>query len=391
MKRLLNLVYSNKATLWLLLVFAIAMGVATFVEDKYDTPTAYNYIYGAKWFELVILLLGINFIGNIKRYNLMSKKKLSGFLFHMAFIIMIIGAGVTRYFGFEGQMHIREGEASNIIVSPERVFKVLAVDKGGEFRLNIPLNLKDTPNLNLQKSFTTNGGSEIEIDAKEFYTHATYAFVENIEGGMDFLKLNVFDNGNEADIFIEDKGNTGNEAIQLTFNNNSDPNAFQFYEQSGKVFVKLPIEMKTLTIPMMEIDTISAGTVVELTPMTQYSKMDNSFKFIFHQVYKKAKRKLTNGDPNANGVSALMVNVNFNNKIHEVPLFISPNGLADMQNASIEGISLLFGYGEKETRLPFSVKLRDFILDRYPGSANPSSYASEVTVVDKRDNTNFRL
>ena len=78
MKKLLNIIYSNKATLWLLIIMALAMATATFVEDKYDTETAYKYIYGAKWFELVMLLLVVNFIGNIHRYNL-----LYGELYHL--------------------------------------------------------------------------------------------------------------------------------------------------------------------------------------------------------------------------------------------------------------------------------------------------------------------
>ncbi|MEI7983751.1 MAG: cytochrome c biogenesis protein ResB, partial [Bacteroidota bacterium] len=39
-------------------------------------------------------------------------------------------------------------------------------------------------------------------------------------------------------------------------------------------------------------------------------------------------------------------------------------------------------YGNKEIKLPFSLKLDDFVLDRYAGSMSPSSYASEVTLVD---------
>ena len=31
-------------------------------------------------------------------------------------------------------------------------------------------------------------------------------------------------------------------------------------------------------------------------------------------------------------------------------------------------------YGSKTMQLPFSIKLRDFQLDRYPGSMAPSSY-----------------
>jgi len=43
--------------------------------------------------------------------------------------------------------------------------------------------------------------------------------------------------------------------------------------------------------------------------------------------------------------------------------------------------------------LPFSLKCNDFILEKYPGTENPSSYASEVTLVDpaKNSSENHRI
>ena len=40
------------------------------------------------------------------------------------------------------------------------------------------------------------------------------------------------------------------------------------------------------------------------------------------------------------------------------------------------------GQGYKSEDLPFSIKLNDFILKRYPGSKSPSSYESKVTIMD---------
>jgi cytochrome c biogenesis protein ResB len=37
-------------------------------------------------------------------------------LFHFSFVIILLGAGLTHYFGFDGEMHIRQGEKSNIIL-----------------------------------------------------------------------------------------------------------------------------------------------------------------------------------------------------------------------------------------------------------------------------------
>ena len=65
MKKLVDFIFSAKMTVVLLFMFAASIGSATFVEDKYDTVTAKILIYNSRWFELLILLLAINFIGNI--------------------------------------------------------------------------------------------------------------------------------------------------------------------------------------------------------------------------------------------------------------------------------------------------------------------------------------
>ncbi|MCK7529546.1 MAG: cytochrome c biogenesis protein ResB [Marinilabiliales bacterium] len=40
-----------------------------------------------------------------------------------------------------------------------------------------------------------------------------------------------------------------------------------------------------------------------------------------------------------------------------------------------------------DVELPFSLKLEDFILERYPGSSSPSSYKSNVVLIDKENGT----
>ena len=48
-----------------------------------------------------------------------------------------------------------------------------------------------------------------------------------------------------------------------------------------------------------------------------------------------------------------------------------------------EGVSYRTWIGPEEKVLPFSLKLKDFTLKRYPGSNSPSSYESLVTLTDK--------
>ena len=107
----------------LFIVFAFAMAAATFIENDYGSKAAYGMVYNTKWFELVLLLLAINLIGQLIINRLFRKNRLPVALFHLAFILMIAGAAITRYFGWEGVLHIREGETSNSCYSNEKFIK----------------------------------------------------------------------------------------------------------------------------------------------------------------------------------------------------------------------------------------------------------------------------
>ena len=55
-------------------------------------------------------------MGNIKKYNLLSREKLSVLILHLSFIFILLGALVTRYIGDEGVMPIRENNVSSILI-----------------------------------------------------------------------------------------------------------------------------------------------------------------------------------------------------------------------------------------------------------------------------------
>jgi cytochrome c-type biogenesis protein CcsB len=99
----------------LMVILAIALGAATFVEKDFGTRAAWGMFYNAHWVELIYLLLAVNLSGQIIVFKLYRKEKLTIMLFHLAFIIIIAGAAVTRYTGFEGTMKIREGNSSSAV------------------------------------------------------------------------------------------------------------------------------------------------------------------------------------------------------------------------------------------------------------------------------------
>lgn len=72
---LLKFLVSSRLMAVLFIVFAAAMAIGTFLESIYSTETARIYIYNARWFELLMLLFVINFVGSIGRYKLWKWSK----------------------------------------------------------------------------------------------------------------------------------------------------------------------------------------------------------------------------------------------------------------------------------------------------------------------------
>jgi protein nrfI len=101
-----------RLSLILLFILAFGAGVATFLENFYDTQTARVLVYEALWYECVmaacVICLAISIV-KTKMY-----KKFGAFLIHLAFIVIFIGAALTRYFGEEGVLHLEWARVATI-------------------------------------------------------------------------------------------------------------------------------------------------------------------------------------------------------------------------------------------------------------------------------------
>ncbi|MGB4556438.1 MAG: cytochrome c biogenesis protein ResB, partial [Bacteroidales bacterium] len=101
----------------LFIALAASLAAATFIENDFGQEAARAAVYNTRWFELLFLLLTLNLAGQIYTFRLWRREKLTLLLFHAAFIVMVAGAAITRYTGYDGMMHIREGDSSNVTYS----------------------------------------------------------------------------------------------------------------------------------------------------------------------------------------------------------------------------------------------------------------------------------
>ena len=121
-----SVLFSFKTTLTLLAILAIGAGYATFIENDFGTSSARVLVYNNIWYETILVLTTINLTGIIFKYKMW--KNTPRFIFHSSFVIIMIGAGVTRYVGYEGIMQIKEGTTENRMISLEPYLQVTIKD-----------------------------------------------------------------------------------------------------------------------------------------------------------------------------------------------------------------------------------------------------------------------
>tara|TARA_R110001583_G_scaffold114876_2_gene265329 strand:- start:3025 stop:6207 length:3183 start_codon:yes stop_codon:yes gene_type:complete len=392
MKKVINLIISSKTTLVLLLIFTIAIASATFVEDIHDTATAKFYIYNAKWFEFLLLLLVLNFIGSIKRYHLLRKNKLAGFLFHFAFIVIIIGAGVTRYIGYEGSMHIRQGESSNFIYSSEIFLNISAVQNDYKYSFSEPMafgkNMKKSFNLNLD----IEDDNFININFKDYLKNAKEIFkeVEN-ENGVSVVELTINVQGHKDVLYIKDGELKETHGFFVAYNNDERNDVVKIINQEGKLFISYPKPIKMTKMPEKIVNNIAKDTFFELKSKHLYEPEGSDIGLILSKYYKNAKIKYVEGE--SDGPDALIFDVTYNGKTQEAIVLGGQGYVDNYQRVILDGVDLQISYGTKKIELPFTLRLNEFILERYAGSESPSSYASEVTLIDRNKGftENYRI
>ena len=204
--KLTSILFSTRLMAMLFLTFAIAMGVGTFIESKYNTDTARIWVYNAWWFEGIMLVFMFNFIGNIKRYNLLRKEKWATLMLHLSFVFIIAGAFITRYISYEGMMPIREGNTENVFYS-DKMYLSVYVDgeyQGGMKRrvFEKPLLLSPVTNNNFSISDQF-AETKFDVDYVNFQMGVKEVIKPDPKGSLLFKLVEAGEGGREEHFLKE--------------------------------------------------------------------------------------------------------------------------------------------------------------------------------------------
>ena len=396
--QLSRILFSTRTMGALLLFYAFSMALATFVENDYGTAVAKALIYNCWWFELVMFFLILNFIGNIKRYQLISFKKLPLLVFHLAFIIIFIGGYVTRYISFEGSMHIREGQASNDVVSDATFFKIqigqdqqaLAYDDKPAILISnrIPSYLKP-----FKKTFLSKydyKGQIVRVQVVDFYARAQDSLVLN-PAGKQILHLVVLENGKRVNKYIQSG------SVQLIQNliisyNKETPGAINIADGIGNYHISSPYEGNYMIMATQERKVVPADNKPQdfhLRSLYTYGNL----AFVVPEPARAGNIIYYEGDKRTHehDLDLVKVEVTTPSAIDTVS-FYGGKGMTNFQfQGEVGGLPIAMAYGSKIYKAPFNLKLVDFKMEKYPGSASPAAYSSDIMIYDGHNERPYKI
>lgn len=394
----------------MLFIYAIAMAIATFVENDFGTPAAKMMIYNALWFDVLQILLIINFIINIKRYRLWRREKWPVLIFHLGFVVAFIGAAYTYLFSVEGVMSIREGETSTEIVSSQTYMKMNIFDDDMALSYETPYTMTYFNHKNavfpfkrqFEKSYQFKD-RVITLKTLDFIPLAKDTVVPG--SGKETLKLVTVGDDGRKNAYIQ-SGELKQVGGLMMSMNNPIPGTFQVFSQEDGLFFKSPLEGESVQMQGQQMGVVTdsaafnagkAAVVVDSLQQLQFNTLYQigSAQFVVTEPTFKGTLNFMAGNKNVpeeqNNANVVLVEYN-DGSVKDTLIIRGGQGSTSYSTRkAINGLQVSLGFGSKIIETPFGMKLRDFQLDTYPGSSNPSSFASEISVVDKGVETEHRI
>jgi len=373
----------------LILIFAFSIAVATFIENDYGTESAKALVYSAKWFEFLLFLLALNLAGNIFKYKLYQKNKFPVFIFHLSFLVILLGAGITRYFGYEGIMHIREGQSVDTMVSDSAYVQLKVANKGKHYDYESKV-LFSSLGENSFKSKLNIDGKELEISLIKYIQNAQKKATKSDEGTPVITMVVASNTGEPKRVLLQEGESDTPGGLKVAFDKNKMAEVM-IYVEDGQLKLRGAAEITVYDMATNTQDIIPPQTPILFEEKKLYTS--GSRQFVLQEFLPSATVEYVATLPQK-GIQVedlLLFEVKSQEESKKVFVFGEKGVLPSLERVNIGGLDIALGYGSKLINLPFSIKLDRFIMTRYPGSMSPSSYRSEVEVIDGKNSFPYSI
>ncbi|MBC5857091.1 cytochrome c biogenesis protein CcsA [Campylobacter jejuni] len=435
MKNVIKSIGDLRVSVILFLLFALFCALATFIESAYGTPTAWAMVYDTFWFEYIQLLLGINLLCGMFRYKMFGLKKLPLMVFHISFLFILVGSAMTRYAGFEGILAIREHTQNSLIESSKTSLRISAIKDGERYSAINDRYIGNLPFANSFKLKLNLGDDQAVLRYKDLILNAHYTYKEN-NNSDPLLVLMLSQKGSQGVDVKFEKGEVKNiQGVNFAFMNDNIKAPFVKIDEnltlssSENLHFLSMLDGQNLNLKIGEKANANERRLYEIKDISFVVKaaslhaqealegsnrpQDESFWLWFKSAWLEVGRTMlisTFGEPqnwknslllhfkdfalsneNKNleltGSNALKLELSYKNESKEFYIFEYNKPIM----IELAGQKFFISWALSYEQLPFDIYLRDFVLDRYPGSMSPASYASEITVKNNNENFNYRI
>ncbi|EAH7532438.1 cytochrome C biogenesis protein [Campylobacter jejuni] len=435
MKNIIKSIGDLRVSVVLFLLFALFCALATFIESAYGTPTVWAMVYDTFWFEYIQLLLGINLLCGMFRYKMFGLKKLPLMIFHISFLFILVGSAMTRYAGFEGILPIREHTQNSLIESSKTSLRISAIKDGERYSAVNDRYIGNLPFANSFKLKLNLGDDQAVLKYKDLILNAHYTYKEN-NNSDPLLVLMLSQKGSQGVDVKFEKGEVKNiEGVNFAFMNDNVKAPFVKIDEnltlssSENLHFLSMLDGQNLDLKIGEKANAKERRLYEIKDISFVVKaaslhaqealegsnrpQDESFWLWFKSAWLEVGRTMlisTFGEPqnwknslllhfkdfalsneNKNleltGSNALKLELSYKNESKEFYIFEYNKPIM----IELAGQKFFISWALSYEQLPFDIYLRDFVLDRYPGSMSPASYASEITVKNNNENFDYRI
>jgi cytochrome c-type biogenesis protein CcsB len=378
LKAIVNTLFSFRLNAIILVLLGVSIAVATVIENDFGTETAKAHIYNASWFEMLFILAAINLLGNMFINKVFKWHKLSIFIFHTAFILIIAGAGISRYTGFTGIMHIREGTQSSMAISDEAHLNVQVLSSGMARQRSAKIHLSEIRNpRNLLRLRT--GGDVLRIQYIDHLLNAR-PMLETSNDGRPTALLLAYGSGGSNYHVLYDAESTWIEG-NLFHLNRDNQDGVSIYNRNDSLFFRAPFIVSVFHMNDSSRDTLGQDEEHHFKSMSTYNFGTSTLVL---SDYSSGARviavKVKDGE--GSGKTSLSLRLQYANNTKDISIWGGTNFMGEPRQVKMQDNDLLFSYGSVSRILPFSLFLGDFKMDRYPGSESPSAFESRVILRD---------
>ncbi|WP_038815502.1 cytochrome c biogenesis protein [Campylobacter jejuni] len=435
MKNIIKSIGDLRVSIILFLLLALCCALATFIESAYGTPTAWAMVYDTFWFEYIQLLLGINLLCGMFRYKMFGLKKLPLMIFHISFLFILVGSAMTRYAGFEGILPIREHTQNSLVESSKTSLRISAIKDGERYSAVNDRYIGNLPFANSFKLKLNLGDDQAVLKYKDLILNAHYTYKEN-NNSDPLLVLMLSQKGSQGVDVKFEKGEVKNiEGVNFAFMNDNVKTPFVKIDEnltlssSENLHFLSMLDGQNLDLKIGEKANAKERRLYEINDISFVVKaaslhaqealegsnrpQDESFWLWFKSAWLEVGRTMlisTFGEPqnwknslllhfkdfalsneNKNlkltGSNALKLELSYKNESREFYVFEYNKPIM----IELAGQKFFISWALSYKKLPFDIYLRDFVLDRYPGSMSAASYASEITVKNNNENFDYRI